>query len=288
MSAPAPPFSSRRTVLAATDMLKALGHSGFERFLLELGLPDENIGQGAGLMARANSLAKYAVDHPDAVTAEGRPLSAAIVAKAGELYRSNTQNNIGAQERDAFQQASAGDGAMSDVASPNWPDPAQSMTTPMPTAPWGQPPQSLPNQRVFIVHGHDLAMQQAVANFVRTIGLEPIILAEQVNGGKTVIEKFEKNADVGYAIILLSPDDLVGPSADARARQNVILEWGYFIGRLGRAHVCALKRGNVELPSDIIGFVWVSFDENGGWKRSIVKELLEAGLRIDESAALTA
>jgi len=134
------------------------------------------------------------------------------------------------------------------------------------------------------VHGHDDAMREAVARYVAAIGLDPIILAEQTNGGRTVIEKFEKNADVGYAIILLSPDDQ--HQGIGRARQNVILEWGYFIGRLGRAHVCALKKGNVELPSDILGMVWQEFDAGGAWKQRLAQELVEAGYSIDLARAL--
>lgn len=117
------------------------------------------------------------------------------------------------------------------------------------------------------------------------VGLEPVILADQVNAGKTIIEKFERNVDVGYAVVLLSPDDYSPQGSYGRARQNVILEWGYFIGRLVRSHVCALKRGHVDLPSDIIGMVWENFDEYGGWKRRSVKELIEAGVAVDEQSA---
>lgn len=131
-------------------------------------------------------------------------------------------------------------------------------------------------------------MKLAVSNYLLAIGLEPIILADQVNAGKTIIEKFERNADVGYAIVLLSPDDHSPQGADGRARQNVILEWGYFIGKLGRSHVCALKRGHLELPSDIIGVVWQDFDEGGEWKRRLVKELIEAGVAIDERKVVRA
>ena len=286
MSQASPPFSSRKTILAAADMLKALGHSGFDRFLMELGLMDTEAGRGSGLMARANSLAKYAIEHPDARTAEGKPLSAAIVAEAGNIYREGITVNIGDKERDAFQRASAGDGAMSDVTNPTWPasTPTQSST---PAPPWAQfaAPPSSPNRRVFIVHGHDDNMKLAVSHFVMAIGLEPIILADQPNAGRTVIEKFEKNADVGYAIVLLSPDDFSPGGSQGRARQNVVLEWGYFIGKLGRAHVCALKRGDVELPSDIIGMVWENFDDHGGWKRRLVKELIEAGVAVDQQRA---
>nr|WP_232118093.1 nucleotide-binding protein [Luteimonas sp. XNQY3] len=267
-------------------MLKALGHSGFDRFLVQLGLPDPDVGKGSGLMARTTSLAKYAIEHPDAVTAEGRPLAATIVAEAGDIYRQESLVNITEKEREAFQQASANDGAMSDVTNPLWdsvPHGTPHATPPASTIPVPVP--ATPNHRVFIVHGHDEAMKLAVSDFVRAIGLDPVILADQPNGGRTVIEKFEKNADVGYAIILLSPDDYNPGGRQSRARQNVVLEWGYFIGRLGRSHVCALKRGDVELPSDIIGMVWESFDDHGGWKRRLIKEIIEAGIAIDARKA---
>lgn len=267
-------------------MLKALGHSGFERFLLELGLPDPSVGSGSGLQARTNSLARYALDNPNAVTAEGQPLSAALVAEAGRIYREGISTNIGDTEREAFQQSSSNDGALSDVTLRSTPLATSPPLTPLST--FGGPAHVKPNPRVFIVHGHDAVMKLDVANFIRAIGLEPVILADQPNGGKTVIEKFEKNADVGYAIILLSPDDYSPAGSTGRSRQNVILEWGYFIGRLGRAHVCALKRGDVELPSDIIGIAWEAYDDHGGWKRNLVKELIEAGVQIDPHKASTA
>jgi predicted nucleotide-binding protein len=118
----------------------------------------------------------------------------------------------------------------------------------------------------------------------REDALEPIILHEQANRGKTIVEKFEAHAGVGFAVILLTSDDIGGPvggQQQPRARQNVILELGFFIGRLGRARVCALKAANVELPSDILGIVWTPFDEGGAWKQGLAKELLAAGYAID-------
>jgi hypothetical protein len=266
-------------------MLKALGHSGFDRFLLEVGLQDPNVGQGNGLMARANSLAQYAIANPQAVTAEGQALRTAIVARAGEIYREGILVNISDKERDAFQIAAAADGSQGDVASPSFSSGITGFSATSENRPWHSPQYpSQKNLKVFIVHGHDDAMREAVARYVAAIGLDPIILAEQTNGGRTVIEKFEKNADVGYAIILLSPDDQ--HQGIGRARQNVILEWGYFIGRLGRAHVCALKKGNVELPSDILGMVWQEFDAGGAWKQRLAQELVEAGYSIDLARAL--
>lgn len=284
MQAITPPSHSRKTILTAAALLKALGHSGFDQFLMELGLPDRNVGLGSGLMARSNSLAKHALEHPTARTAEGQMLEAAIVEKAWEIYHSGVLHNIRPEDRDAFHLAASSNGIVGAVTNPSRPGASQSAATVKPKTSSNGSSDSKANKRVFIVHGHDIEMQQTVAHFVTKIGLEPVILADQVNGGKTIIEKFEHNADVGYAIILLSPDDPV--SSSHRARQNVILEWGYFIGRLGRTHVCALKRGVVELPSDIIGIVWQVFDDNGGWKRSLANELDAAGLKIDKDAAL--
>jgi len=146
-------------------------------------------------------------------------------------------------------------------------------------------------KRVFIVHGHDEAAREGVARFLEKLELEPIILHEQPSGGRTVIEKLEHHGDVGFAVVLLTPDD-VGAAASAsadlkpRARQNVVLELGYFAGRLGRARVCALHKGALELPSDVIGVVYVPLDSSGAWRLLLAKELREAGFDIDLNAAI--
>jgi len=107
----------------------------------------------------------------------------------------------------------------------------------------------------------------------------------------TVIEKLERHADVRFAVVLLTPDDEGRSLADAagarpRARQNVILELGYFTGRLGRRAVCALHRGALELPSDYLGVVYVAIDEGGGWQLKLAKELRAAGFPIDMNKAI--
>jgi predicted nucleotide-binding protein len=142
------------------------------------------------------------------------------------------------------------------------------------------------SDKIFIVHGHDEEMKQTVARFVEKLDLEPIILSERPNQGRTIIEKFEAHSDVGYAIILLTPDDIGHPvnaenEKQARARQNVILELGYFVGRLTRARVCALKKGDIELPSDIHGVLYEPFDQNNGWKLKLASEMKQAGLNVD-------
>lgn len=140
------------------------------------------------------------------------------------------------------------------------------------------------SRKVFVVHGHDEAAKEAVARFLERLDFEAIILHEQASKGRTVIEKIEAHGDVGFAVVLLTPDDiggLAGASTQARARQNVILELGYFLGRLGRSRVSAFRKGDVEVPSDFGGVVYENFDRSGAWKQALGKELAAAGFDID-------
>lgn len=136
------------------------------------------------------------------------------------------------------------------------------------------------SNRIFVVHGHNEAMKQAVARSVEKLGLEPIILHEQPNKGRTIIEKFEFYSDVGFAIILLSGDDKgyvkseIPKKARLRARQNVIFEMGFFIGKLGRERVLLLLENDVEHPSDIDGVVYTPYDgDDGSWRGKLIQEL---------------
>ncbi len=147
------------------------------------------------------------------------------------------------------------------------------------------------SRKIFIVHGHDDGARETVARFLERIGLEAVILHEQANQGRTIIEKVVANSEVGFAVVLLTPDDegcVKGGTPEPRARQNVLLELGYFIGRLGRAKVCALKRGTLEIPSDFAGVVWEAMDSNGGWKRVLARELEAAGHSIDWNKVMRA
>lgn len=146
------------------------------------------------------------------------------------------------------------------------------------------PPEAARSRRVFVVHGHDGEAKEAVARFLGQIGFEPVILHEQASRGRTVIEKVEANSDVGFAVVLLTPDDTGaanGATPQPRARQNVILELGYFVGKLRRENVCALKRGEVEVPSDFGGVVYTAFDDAGAWRTELGRELQAAGYAID-------
>jgi predicted nucleotide-binding protein len=141
------------------------------------------------------------------------------------------------------------------------------------------------NKDVFVVHGHDEAMKQNVARFLETLDIHPIILNEKANCGDTIIEKLERCSDVGFAVILLSPCDdgrkHGSKNWNPRARQNVIAEMGYFIGKIGRSHVCILKKDEVEEPSDFTGIVYTTYDDSNGWQVKLCQELVAAGYIID-------
>ena len=142
---------------------------------------------------------------------------------------------------------------------------------------------------VFLVHGHDDAARETVARFLERLELRVIILHEQPNLGRTIIEKFETNSDVSFAVVLLTPDDkgcsahLNPEEARFRARQNVVFELGYFIGKLGRNRVCALHKGALELPSDYQGIVYVSM--SGPWQLELAKEIKQV-IDIDLNRAI--
>jgi predicted nucleotide-binding protein len=139
--------------------------------------------------------------------------------------------------------------------------------------------------KVFIVHGHDELVKVEVARFIEKLGFEPIILHEQASSSKTVIEKIETYSGVGFGVVLYTPCDLGGknidpPKLQGRARQNVVFEHGYLIGKLGRGNVCQLVKGNVETPTDISGIVYVSID-SGNWQIELAKELRGSGYAVD-------
>lgn len=146
---------------------------------------------------------------------------------------------------------------------------------------------------VFIVHGRKDGPREAVARFVGKFGLNPIILQEQASEGRTLIEKVERHSEeVRFAVVLLTAEDLGGLSDtdpktfQRRARQNVILELGYFVGKLGRRRVCVLHEEGVEVPSDFHGVVYVPLDGAEAWKLRLAREMKATGLDIDLNLAM--
>jgi predicted nucleotide-binding protein len=150
------------------------------------------------------------------------------------------------------------------------------------------------SRKIFIVHGHADKSKAELALLLTRLGFEPVILHEQPNQGMTLIEKLEKHSEVGYVFVLLTPDDLGLPVPEQglsafkvhnmkrRARQNVVFEFGRFIGLLGRSRVCCLHTGNVELPSDVNGLVYIRFkDSINEVQLEIAKELRAAEYKVN-------
>ena len=156
----------------------------------------------------------------------------------------------------------------------------------------GRTVQPLHGKKVFVVHGRDEVAKTDLEVFLHEIGLEPIVLHRLADEGLTIIEKFEKHSEVGYAFILLTPDELAYLSGEEskpddqrkkefRARPNVIFEFGYFVGKLGRSRVCCLYTGNVTLPSDVNGMIYKRYEKSiEEIAYSVIKDLKAAGYTI--------
>lgn len=297
------PEYSRQTVIAATNLLKDLGHTGLDLFLLELGVAELSAGRNlGGLQPRAVALAEFAISHPGNTTKEGERLDVAIIRRAIQLYRSRNYDQVLGPSGDAaaaFLQALERDGHTleehrktfqdnelkgdpSFVSSePKSDGPALSQAVagvrrPTPAGP----------TKVFLVHGRDSGRKHEIARFLERIGLTVVILHEQPNGGRTLISKFrEESSDVAFAVVLMTPDDHGGLQGHSelkpRARQNVVFELGFFIGKLGPDRVAALVVGTVEKPSDFEAVVYINFDDNGGWRVDLARELSAAGISFD-------
>lgn len=151
-------------------------------------------------------------------------------------------------------------------------------------APDLEPATDLPSffNKIFIVHGHDGELKHSVARIVEKQDIEAIILSEQANQGNTIIEKFEQYSDVSGAICLFTADDLAkaksGDTMHPRARQNVVFEAGYFMGKLGRKNVIILADSGVEMPSDLSGVVYTN---TASWQIDLLKELKAMGYTVD-------
>ena len=146
-------------------------------------------------------------------------------------------------------------------------------------------------KKIFVVYGHDEIARTQLEAMLRRWDLEPIILDQQASAGQTIIEKLEEYAtDVGYAIILATPDDegkaKEEHSYKARVRQNVVLELGMFLAKLGRSRVAILwkEATDFEKPSDIQGLIYIPFkDKVDEVSVSLIRELSRQGYKIDSS-----
>jgi predicted nucleotide-binding protein len=152
-------------------------------------------------------------------------------------------------------------------------------------------PRNFSNE-IFIVHGHDDRTKSELESFLKDMDLHPIILHKKPDEGQTIIEKLERHSNVGYAFIMLTPDEVAYLSSqdalvdsdrvkEKRARPNVIFEFGFFVGKLGRSRVCCLYTGDVTLPSDLDGLLYKKYNRSiEEVAYSIMKELKTCGYKI--------
>jgi predicted nucleotide-binding protein len=157
-----------------------------------------------------------------------------------------------------------------------------------PTAPEPAPG----SKKIFLVHGRDEAAKNEVALFLRNLGLDPIILHLRPNGGRHLLTKFrEESEGANFAVVLMTPDDvggIAGADVQPRARQNVVFELGFFIGKLGPEHVAALLKSDVEKPSDFDGIAYIPYGQGASWKTELAREMHHAKIPFDTATVLTA
>jgi predicted nucleotide-binding protein len=254
------PAPRRADLLRARDVIATWGHTEIDDLLLDIGLPELGTARGMGTRRdRANAILRFALDHPEATTAENSLVSAYLVRRT--LVATNDGQSDTSPPSTASSQPTLS-------ATPR--EPAQSST--------GSP------DRVFIVHGQNDEARTAVVQHLRELGLEPIVLHDQPNMGRHLLTKFIQEAElVTFAVVLMTDDD-VGGHRDGelrpRARQNVILELGYFLAYLRQHRVCALITPGLETPSDFDGIVYIRMDAEGRWRQELTRELRAAEMPI--------
>jgi predicted nucleotide-binding protein len=289
---------SRQLILAAVDILKALGHSGFDRLALEWDIQDQ-LPPGTGSLAvKATQLAAIVFQNSDRLTPEGDRFDMAVLSRASlvnlKYPKGNGIPNVSAEDRAYFdglydkylQQSltSATYELLQDLG--QIPSEVSELDSDENSSVATEVVEEKLSRKIFVVHGRDEGVREMVARFLERAKFDPIVLLEQANAGMTIIEKIEAHSNVQVAVVLLTPDDeggLKGGSQMPRVRQNVLLELGYFVGKTGRQKTIAFMKGEVDVPTDFAGVVWTPLDEHGAWKQRLLKELSAMGFVVDWS-----
>ena len=149
-------------------------------------------------------------------------------------------------------------------------------------------------RRVFVVCGTDGEMKQAVTNALTKLRLVPVVMCEEPSQGRKIVERFQDYADVGLAVVLLSPDDSVYVKDEPptkrklRPRQDVVFELGFLLGKLGKGNVLVFFRecSNFEIPTDFEGIKVTAFDDRDSWKLALIRELTNCGYNVDTDRIL--
>lgn len=296
----------KKTVLAACDVFsQRLTQAQMSRLLVEVDTEEvPSNAPGVSVAKRAGLLASFALNKPEHKTASELPLPYYLVKEAAKAefpylthddlrfddFWDSLRSDGWAFRNGEFQPVHA-DVPSDPVGERPYSFPPINTVAPVNPKPTGDQFMRLPGKpKVFIVHGRDNSTKHDVANFLSRLGVEPVILHERPNAGRTLIAKFqEESADIQFAVVLITPDDVGGLDQGPlhpRARQNVVFELGFFIGRLGPGKVCALVKGQVETPSDFDAVVYVPYGDNTDWKRLLARELDHAGVTIDHKGLL--
>jgi predicted nucleotide-binding protein len=256
------PAPRRAALIDARKSISEWSHTEIDDFLLEAGVKKLSAGrQVGGRRDRANAIVEFALENPTVTTAENSLFSAYIVRLA---------TLTGGEVEEVDNQLLTPEVGTADSRTPE-----------------AESSDRSPN-RVFVVHGQNDAARTAVVSFLESIGLIGIVLHEQPNMGRHLLTKFIQEADlVTFAVVLMTDDDVGGRSEEKlkpRARQNVILELGYFLAHLGQAKVCALITPGLEPPSDFDGIVYIRMDDEQQWQRELRRELLAAKMPLIEES----
>lgn len=260
---------------------------------------EEGVEDSSGEAGRMELFADFMPDLPDWISKEAPPrtkrlfqdyLAARDASEIPVIWKQNsTQSEVKAQDDHSAEESAIP--AIDTTGSPfDWGSAAAPTSAALPSPvddEFNAPPKAArPETSLFIVHGHDEAALNSIRVYAyRETGKMPISLAEEPGRGQTIIEKFENKATAAsYVIVLLTPDDVGQTASDhvaeknpkPRARQNVVLELGYFIGKLGRENVVVIDAG-VEHPSDLAGLSYISYPGEN-WKDSLRTELAAASL----------
>lgn len=251
------PAPTRAALISARNVISEWSHTEIDDLLLEAGVADLSAGRALGSRRdRAKAIVQFAIENPAAVTAESSLFTAYLVRR-GSAGRELVEETPPAPTQDVAPATRAIPRTASSDRAPN---------------------------RVFVVHGQNEAARTAVVSVLQSLGLVGIVLHEQPNMGRHLLTKFIQEADlVTFAVVLMTDDDVgsvKGGKAAPRARQNVILELGYFLAHLGQAKVCALITPGLETPSDFDGIVYISMDDEGRWEQELKRELVAAGMPV--------
>lgn len=248
------PVPPRSVLINARDSISQWSHTEIDDLLLEAGISGLNAGREIGSRRdRANEMVKFVLENPGATTAENSLFSVVLVRRAATPTGSGVAPDVSAIHKVVVEALPLQEQQESSIRSPN---------------------------RVFVVHGQNDSARSAIVSFLSRIGLEGIVLHEQPNMGRHLLTKFIEEAELAtFAIVLMTDDDLgslKGGSLAPRARQNVILELGYFLSHLGQQRVCALITPGLETPSDFDGIVYIRMDKSGLWETELMRELKAA------------